>query len=44
VELEGGSFKAKAMNEVDAGRDHATPASVSHDHDELLTPVSLCYC
>ena len=24
-------FKAKTMNEVDAGRDRATPASVRHD-------------
>ena len=31
------SFKAKA-NEVDAGRDLATPASVRHDDDEPLTP------
>ena len=27
-------FKAKVMNEVDAGRDRATPASVSHDDEE----------
>ena len=27
-------FKAKAMNEVDAGRDCATPASIRHDADE----------
>jgi hypothetical protein len=30
--------KQKAMNEVDAGRDRATPASVRHD-DEHLTPT-----
>jgi hypothetical protein len=28
------------MNEVDAGRDRATPASVRHDDDEPLTPIS----
>ena len=32
-EEEEGVFKAKAMNEVDAGRDRATPASVRHDED-----------
>jgi hypothetical protein len=32
------------MNEVDAGRDCATPASVSHVDDEPLTPISPCYC
>jgi hypothetical protein len=26
------------MNEVDAGRDRATPASVRHDDDEPLAP------
>jgi len=33
---EGGRFffKAKAMNEVDDGRDCATPASIRHDADE----------
>jgi hypothetical protein len=31
------------MNEVDAGRDRATPASVRHDDDEPLTPNSPCY-
>jgi hypothetical protein len=30
------------MNEVDARRDRATPASVRHDDDEPLTPISLC--
>jgi len=39
-EDEGGLFKAKAMNEVDAGRDRATPASVGHDADEPLTTIS----
>ena len=33
-EEEEGVFKANAMNEVDAGRDRATPASVRHDDDE----------
>jgi hypothetical protein len=28
------------MNEVDAGRDRATPASVRHDDDEPLAPIS----
>ncbi len=32
--------KQKAMNEVDAGRHRATPASVRHDDDEPLTPIS----
>ena len=27
-------YKAKAMNEVDAGRDRATPASLRHDDEE----------
>ena len=31
----GGLFKAKSMNEVDAGRDRAMPASVRHDDDVL---------
>jgi hypothetical protein len=31
------------MNEVDAGRDCATPASVRHVDDKPLTPVSPCY-
>ena len=30
--------RIKAMNEVDAGRDRATPASVRHDDDEPLAP------
>ena len=38
-----GLFKTKASNEVDAGRDRATPASVRHDDDEPLTPISPCY-
>jgi hypothetical protein len=29
---------------VDAGRDCAAPASVRHDDDEPLTPVSSCSC
>jgi len=32
------------MNEVDTGRDRASPASVRHDDDEPLTPISPCYC
>ena len=28
-------FKANAMNEVDAGRDRATPASVCRDDEAL---------
>jgi hypothetical protein len=36
-------FKATAMDEVDAGRDRATPASVRHDDDEALAPISPCY-
>ncbi len=28
------------MNEVDAGRDRAMPASFRHDDDEPLTPIS----
>ena len=31
VEEEEGLFKAKAMNEVDAGRDRATPAYVENE-------------
>ncbi len=31
-------YSSKAMNEVDAGRDRAMPASVRHDADEPLTP------
>ena len=31
--------EAEAMNEVDAGRNFATPASVRHDDDE---PLTLC--
>jgi hypothetical protein len=27
------------MQEVDAGRDRATPASVRHDGDEPLNPI-----
>jgi hypothetical protein len=35
----GGRFiQNKATNEVDAGRNRATPASVRHDDDEPLTP------
>ena len=34
--------KQKALNEVDAGRDRAAPASVRHDDDESLTPISPC--
>ena len=34
-EEEEGVFKAKAMNEMDAGRDRASPASVRHDDDDL---------
>jgi hypothetical protein len=30
------------MNEVDAGRGRATPASVRHDDDEPLTRISPC--
>jgi len=38
---EGGRcIKAKAMNEVDAELDRATPASVRNDADEPLTPIS----
>jgi hypothetical protein len=35
---EGGGrfFQSKAINEVDAGRDRATPASVRHDDDEEM--------
>jgi len=40
VELKRGSFKSKAMNEVDAGRDRATQASGRHDYDEPLTRIS----
>ena len=46
----GGLFKAKSMNEVDAGRDRATPAShrhddaLRHDDDEPPTPGSPNYC
>ena len=41
-EGEGGGkgFQSKAMYEVDAGRDHATPAWVRHDADQPLTPIS----
>ena len=35
---EGRLIRSKAMNEVDARRDRATPASVGHDDDEPLTP------
>ena len=35
---EEGFIQSKAINEVDAGRDRATPASVRHDDDEPLTP------
>ena len=38
-----GLFKKKAMKEVDAGRDHATLASVRHDDDDPLTPISPYY-
>ncbi len=31
-------IQSKAMNEVDAGRDRATPASVRPDDDEPLAP------
>ena len=31
------------MNEVASGRDHTTPASVRHDDDEPLTPISPHY-
>ena len=41
---EEGFIQKKAMNEVDGGRDRATPASVKHDDDEPLTPISPCYC
>jgi hypothetical protein len=42
---EGGFYNAKAKNdEVDAGRDRATPASVRHDVDEPLAHFSPCYC
>ncbi len=34
--------KQKALNEGDAGRDRATPASVGHDADAPLTPMSPC--
>jgi hypothetical protein len=41
----GGTFiQSKASNEVDAGRNWAAPASVRHDDDEPLTPISSCYC
>jgi hypothetical protein len=40
---EEGSVKAKAINEVDAGRDRATP-SVRKDYDKPLTLISPCYC
>ena len=39
-----GLSKAKAMNEVDAGRDRATPASVRHDDDRPVTFIFSCYC
>jgi hypothetical protein len=29
------------MNEVDAGRGHATPASFRHDHDEPGVKIDL---
>jgi hypothetical protein len=32
--------KQLSMDEVDAGRDRATPASVRHDDDEPLIPIS----
>jgi hypothetical protein len=32
------------MNEMDAGRDCATSASVRHDDDKSLTHISPCYC
>jgi hypothetical protein len=38
-----GFVQSKAMNEVDAGRDRATPESVRHDDVEPLTPISPCY-
>jgi hypothetical protein len=38
-----GLFEAKASNEADAGRDRATPASVRHDDDQPLTPISQFY-
>jgi hypothetical protein len=31
-------IQSKAMNEVDAGRDRATPTSVRHDDNKSLTP------
>jgi len=37
-----GEINAKAMNEVDAGRDRATPASFGHAHDAPLTRFSPC--
>ena len=37
---EEGFIQSKAMNEVDAGRDRATPAWVRHDDDEPLTRIS----
>ena len=52
---EEGFIQSKAINEVDAGRDRATPASVRHDADratpasvrhdadEALTPITPCY-
>ena len=36
---EEGFIQSKAMNEVDAGRDRATPAWVRHDDD--LSPLAL---
>jgi hypothetical protein len=36
-------YKAKAMNEVDAGRDRATPASLRHDDDEEDKLWELCF-
>jgi hypothetical protein len=41
---EEGFFRAKSMNQVDAGRDRANAASVRHNDDEPLTPISPCYC
>jgi hypothetical protein len=39
-----GLLKAKAMNALNAGRDRASPASVRHDAEEPLIPISPCYC
>ena len=39
---EEGLLEQKAMNEVDAGRDRASPASVRHDDDDL-TRVAYLY-